>query len=85
MPGEPHWTLVDTGTGQWDGGDALPLLPDVDLWRLLAVSGGRPVTVAGTLGFTGLRALSCAVPGTGGRTDAGVGAGNGKGWRWVPL
>ena len=70
VPGDPHWTLVDAVGAE--PGDSLTLLPGVDLWRLLAVSGGRPLTVAGTLGFTGFRALSCAVPAA-------------DGWRWVPL
>jgi hypothetical protein len=38
-------------------GDALPLLP-TDPWRLLAVSGGRPVTFAGEWSPRGLRPLA---------------------------
>jgi hypothetical protein len=51
VPGEP-WTAVDAVRR------AVPLLPYADLWRLLAVSGGHPVVVAGEYTPAGLRALS---------------------------
>jgi hypothetical protein len=53
VPGEPLWQARD-GSGR-----RLPLRPyGADLWRLLAVSGGRPVTLAGELTARGLRPLS---------------------------
>jgi SWIM zinc finger len=47
------WALVDAD------GDALPLRAATDPWPLLAVSGGRPLTVAGDWSAAGLRPLSC--------------------------
>lgn len=47
------WALVDPA------GDALALRPAVDPWPLLAVSGGRPLTVGGEWTPAGLRPLSC--------------------------
>jgi hypothetical protein len=47
------WMLVDSD------GDALRLRPGADLWPLLAVSGGVPLTVAGEWSAAGLRPLSC--------------------------
>ncbi|HEY6744736.1 MAG TPA: SWIM zinc finger family protein [Mycobacteriales bacterium] len=53
VPGEPLWQVRD-GSGR-----RLPLRPyGADLWRLLAVSGGRPVTVAAEFTARGLRPLS---------------------------
>ena len=50
VPGEP-WHLVGEGRAlALDAGGA-------DVWRLLAVSGGSPVTVTGELGERGLRPL----------------------------
>ncbi|SDJ49657.1 SWIM zinc finger [Actinokineospora alba] len=40
-------------------GSVLPLGAGVDPWTLLAVSGGRPLTVAAELSVSGLRPLSC--------------------------
>ncbi|HST66017.1 MAG TPA: SWIM zinc finger family protein [Mycobacteriales bacterium] len=60
VPGEPRWQVRD------DGGRRLPLRPSgADLWRLLAVSGGRPVTLAGELTARGLRPLSVVDTGAG--------------------
>lgn len=52
--GRRGWQVADTA------GDGLPVAPDgpVDLWRLLAVSGGRPVTLAAEWTPRGLRPLS---------------------------
>lgn len=50
---EDRWVLVDTA------GDGLALRPGVDPWPLLAVSAGRPLTVAGEWTSAGLRPLSC--------------------------
>ncbi|MEU8585480.1 SWIM zinc finger family protein [Streptomyces sp. NPDC048664] len=59
-PFEESWQLADA-----DGGTALPLTPAAgaraDLWRLVALSGGAPVTVFGECGpggFTPLAAWS---------------------------
>jgi hypothetical protein len=53
VPGEPLWQVRDAG------GRRLPLRPSgADLWRLLAVSGGRPVTLAAEFTARGLRPLS---------------------------
>lgn len=53
VPGEPLWQVRDAG------GRRLPLRPyGADLWRLLAVSGGRPVTLAAEFTARGLRPLS---------------------------
>jgi SWIM zinc finger len=53
VPGEPQWQVRD-GTGR-----GMPLRPyGADLWRLLAVSGGRPVTLAAEFTARGLRPLS---------------------------
>ncbi|MGY1802497.1 SWIM zinc finger family protein [Blastococcus sp. SYSU D00922] len=52
VPAEPRWAGID-GTG-----DRVPLLPDADLWRLLAVSAGRPVTLAAEHTPAGLRPLA---------------------------
>jgi hypothetical protein len=49
---EGQWHLVDAS------GEALPLLARESLWPLLAVSGGRPVTVAGEWSPEGLTALT---------------------------
>jgi hypothetical protein len=47
-----RWYLADASGG------ALPLLGRESLWRLLAVSGGHPVTVAGEWSPAGLTALT---------------------------
>jgi SWIM zinc finger len=53
VPGEPRWQVRDPG------GRRVPLRPDgADLWRLLAVSGGRPVTLAADYTARGLRPVS---------------------------
>jgi hypothetical protein len=42
VPGDPTWHLVDAAA------DALPLADAAgDVWRLLAVSGGHPISVVG--------------------------------------
>lgn len=56
--GEDGWSVVGVDAG------SLPLVPSPRLWRLLAVSGGRPVTVVGDRGPAGLDALA-AWDGTG--------------------
>jgi hypothetical protein len=48
-----NWALVDAA------GDALELLPGVDPWKLLAVSAGDPLTVAGEWNRAGLRPITC--------------------------
>ncbi|MFD9816271.1 SWIM zinc finger family protein [Streptomyces sp. NPDC059080] len=59
VPGDdgPGWQLADA-----DGESALPLdprgLPRPGLWRLAAISGGRPVTVFGTCGHRGFLPLT---------------------------
>jgi hypothetical protein len=53
VPGKPTWLLTETE------GNAVPLrAADDTQWRLLAVSGGYPVAVAGELTERGLRPLS---------------------------
>ncbi|MEV5961899.1 SWIM zinc finger family protein [Kribbella sp. NPDC051952] len=47
------WALVDAD------GDGLELLPGVDPWKLLAVSAGDPVTVAGEWNRAGFRPMTC--------------------------
>lgn len=52
-PGDPLWQVRDAG------GRRVPLRPHgADLWRLLAVSGGRPVTLAAEYTARGLRPVS---------------------------
>ncbi|WP_399086968.1 SWIM zinc finger family protein [Streptomyces sp. BBFR2] len=55
--GGPEWQLADA-----DGESALPLDPRglrrPGLWRLAAISGGRPVTVFGTCGHRGFLPLT---------------------------
>ncbi|MEV6005423.1 SWIM zinc finger family protein [Streptomyces sp. NPDC051976] len=55
IPGAERWQLADGG-----GADAVPVVAPsaAGLWRLAAVSGGRPVTVFGELGAAGVRALA---------------------------
>ncbi|MGI5481146.1 SWIM zinc finger family protein [Streptomyces lavendofoliae] len=57
------WQLADA-----DGGSALPVtaaaLGGPGLWRLAAVSGGRPVTVFGECGHRGFTPLTAWSPGT---------------------
>ena len=48
-----RWALVDAE------GDGLELLPGVDPWKLLAVSAGDPVTVAGEWNRAGFRPMTC--------------------------
>ncbi|WP_051084771.1 SWIM zinc finger family protein [Kribbella catacumbae] len=48
-----YWALVD------ETGDALEVLPGVDLWKLLAVSAGDPVTVAGEWNRAGFKPMTC--------------------------
>jgi hypothetical protein len=48
-----NWALVD------QAGDALEVLPGVDLWKLLAVSAGDPVTVAGEWNRAGFKPMTC--------------------------
>ncbi|GAA1589822.1 SWIM zinc finger family protein [Kribbella sancticallisti] len=48
-----NWALVD------EAGDALEVLPGVDLWKLLAVSAGDPVTVAGEWNRAGFKPMTC--------------------------
>ncbi|WP_371406755.1 SWIM zinc finger family protein [Kribbella sp. NBC_00662] len=48
-----NWALVDAG------GDGLELLPGWDAWKLLAVSAGDPITVAGEWNRAGLRPMTC--------------------------
>jgi hypothetical protein len=47
------WALVD------EAGDGLELVPGLDPWRLLAVSAGDPVTVAGEWNRAGFRPMTC--------------------------
>jgi hypothetical protein len=47
------WALVD------EAGDGLELVAGVDPWRLLAVSAGAPVTVAGEWNRSGFRPMTC--------------------------
>jgi hypothetical protein len=52
----PHgdgWALVDAD------GDGLEILPGWDVWKLLAVSAGDPITVAGEWNRAGLRPMTC--------------------------
>ena len=48
-----NWALVD------EAGDALEVLPGVDLWKLLAVSAGDPITVAGEWNRAGFKPMTC--------------------------
>lgn len=63
QPGE-GWQLADA-----DGGDALPVDPRSaerpGLWRLLAVSGGGPVTLFGECGHRGFLPYTVWSPETG--------------------
>jgi hypothetical protein len=47
------WALVDAD------GNGLELLPGWDAWRLLSVSAGDPVTVAGEWNRAGFRPMTC--------------------------
>jgi hypothetical protein len=60
VPGEPGWTLLDGAGSTLSVGTST-----ADLWRLLAVSGGRPVDLAGVLTHRGIRPLSAAAPDSG--------------------
>lgn len=64
IPGEGSWQVADA-----EGSDAVPVAAGgagagAGLWRLAAVSGGRPVTVFGELGHQGFRPFT-AWAGTG--------------------
>ncbi|WBQ04795.1 SWIM zinc finger family protein [Kribbella sp. CA-293567] len=48
-----QWAFVDSA------GDALEVLPGVDLWQLLAVSAGDPITVAGEWNRAGFKPMTC--------------------------
>lgn len=48
-----NWALVD------QAGDALEVLPGVDLWKFLAVSAGDPITVAGEWNRAGFKPMTC--------------------------
>lgn len=48
-----NWALVD------EAGDALEVLPGVDLWKFLAVSAGDPITVAGEWNRAGFKPMTC--------------------------
>ncbi|MFD4322089.1 SWIM zinc finger family protein [Streptomyces sp. NPDC058548] len=64
---EYGWQLADT-----DGREALPLTPAAQsrpgLWRLVALSGGAPVTVFGECGHRGFTPLAAWSPETPGET-----------------
>jgi hypothetical protein len=47
------WALVD------EAGEGLELVAGLDPWRLLAVSAGDPVTVAGEWNRAGFRPMTC--------------------------
>ncbi|MGX6749450.1 SWIM zinc finger family protein [Streptomyces xantholiticus] len=57
VPDGEEWQLVDA-----DGGDALPVAPVAlarpGLWKLVALAGGRPVTVFGEFGHRGFVPLT---------------------------
>jgi hypothetical protein len=57
IPGETGWQVADA-----DGPEALPVVPRAEdrtaHWRLAALSGGRPVTVFGTLGHRGFQPVT---------------------------
>ncbi|MFC3578348.1 SWIM zinc finger family protein [Streptomyces yaanensis] len=63
-PVEDSWQLADA-----DGGTALPLTPSAGarpgLWRLVALSGGAPVTVFGECGHRGFTPLTAWSQGPG--------------------
>ena len=52
LPAEPRWVGVDATGGR------VPLLGEEARWRLLAVSGGRPVPLAAECTATGIRPVS---------------------------
>ncbi|MFF5708674.1 SWIM zinc finger family protein [Streptomyces sp. NPDC012756] len=66
-PAEYGWQLADA-----DGREALPLTPAAQsrpgLWRLVALSGGAPVTVFGEVGHRGFTPLAAWSPETPGET-----------------
>ncbi|MEU2233627.1 SWIM zinc finger family protein [Streptomyces vietnamensis] len=66
-PAEYGWQLADA-----DGREALPLTPAAQsrpgLWRLVALSGGAPVTVFGECGHRGFTPLAAWSPETPGET-----------------
>ncbi|MFE1234224.1 SWIM zinc finger family protein [Streptomyces sp. NPDC058745] len=74
IPTEYGWQLADAGAGHGpDGpGEALPLsapaLARPGLWRLAALSGGRPVTVFGECGHRGFTPLAAWSPDAPGET-----------------
>lgn len=57
MPAPDGWQLIDA-----EGGEALPVAPAAlnrpALWKLVAVSGGEPVTVFGECGHRGFDPLA---------------------------
>ncbi|MEU1595676.1 SWIM zinc finger family protein [Streptomyces sp. NPDC005708] len=63
-PVEESWQLADA-----DGGTALPLTPSASarpgLWRMVALSGGAPVTVFGECGHRGFTPLTAWPEGAG--------------------
>ncbi|GLF97658.1 hypothetical protein SYYSPA8_25195 [Streptomyces yaizuensis] len=63
VPDGDGWQLADADGG---GGAALPLTPAArsrpGLWRLVAASGGRPVTVFGECGHQGVVPLAAWEP-----------------------
>ncbi|MFI5725757.1 SWIM zinc finger family protein [Streptomyces cyaneofuscatus] len=79
VPSEGGWQLADA-----EGASALPLssaaLSRPGLWKLVALSGGGPVTVFGELGHRGFDPFAAwDTGGTGGRDGSGAGAGDGSG------
>ncbi|MFJ4969383.1 MULTISPECIES: SWIM zinc finger family protein [unclassified Streptomyces] len=80
VPSEGGWQLADA-----EGESALPLAPAAlsrqGLWKLVALSGGAPVTVFGELGHRGFDPFAAwdtrAGAGAGSASGAGSGAGSG--------
>ena len=72
VPTEYGWQLADAGHGRDGPGEALPLsapaLARPGLWRLAALSGGRPVTVFGECGHRGFTPLAAWSPDAPGET-----------------
>ncbi|MFD3645693.1 SWIM zinc finger family protein [Streptomyces cyaneofuscatus] len=76
VPSEGGWQLADT-----EGASALPLssaaLSRPGLWKLVALSGGGPVTVFGELGHRGFDPFAAwDTGGTGGGDGSGAGSGS---------
>ncbi len=79
VPSEGGWQLADA-----EGASALPLssaaLSRPGLWKLVALSGGGPVTVFGELGHRGFDPFAAwDTGGTGGGDSSGFGDGSGSG------